>query len=225
MARQLDLGIPGTHGGRRRGAGRPNRSGLKGHARRPSLSGREPVHVTLRLIDGLPSLRRKDLFRALRESVRVARRRKFAVVHFSILSNHLHFIIEPRTSGELAKEMQSLAISFSRRLNGVLGRKGRVFRERYHLEILGTPTQVRNALAYVLSNESRHRGVPAARPEIRIDPFSSAQAFRRWGRLFRGRPRLTLSNWSEDVIENWLDEILTPARTWLLARGWERAAA
>ncbi len=41
-------------------------------------------------------------------------------------------------------------------MNQVLGRKGAVFTHRYHATALTTPTQTRNALAYVLNNWRRH---------------------------------------------------------------------
>jgi hypothetical protein len=38
----------------------------------------------------------------------------------------------------------------------VLGRKGKVFADRYHMRILKTPTEVKNALRYVLDNRWKH---------------------------------------------------------------------
>ena len=51
-ATQLELPLKKTHGGRRKGAGRPNRSGLRAHVRRPKLDLRHPIHVTLKLTQG-----------------------------------------------------------------------------------------------------------------------------------------------------------------------------
>lgn len=207
------------HGGRRKGAGRPNRSGLQAHVRRPRLNPRHPIHVTLRLNDGLPSLRKKEIFKILRLAVQKARSQGLAVAHFAILSNHIHLIVETEKT-LLSPVFQSFGISFSKRFNSHLKRSGAVFRERYHLHVLKTPTEVRRALAYVLTNEGKHHG---RKQTVRIDPFSSAFAFSEWKALL-GRVDFQFSNWSEDWIENWYDEILTPPHTWLLTRGWKKAA-
>ena len=68
--------------------------------------------------------------------------------------------------------MKSLAARFARAVNRALGRSGRVLADRYHLRVLRSPREVRNALAYVLLNARRHlakrlpRGAaePAQRP-------------------------------------------------------------
>jgi REP element-mobilizing transposase RayT len=233
-ARQLSLLFKQTHGGRRIGAGRRNRSGLQAHVRRPCLNRREPVHVTLKLREDLPSLHRKDVFRCLRGAVRKARTKGFSVTHFAILSNHIHLILEPN-SADLGRVFQSLCISFAKRLNEKLGRKGAVFKERYHVHVLRTPAETRNALSYVLTNEARHRErgtrvnpemrnrVKASEWNVRIDPFSSAFAFRDWKKLLGASVNFEFSSWSEDWIEAWYDEILAPARTWLLKQGWLQA--
>jgi hypothetical protein len=87
-AGQCELGLK-FRGGKRRGAGRKNRSGLRAHTARPRLSGAEPVHVTLKILEGLPSLRRKDIYRALRAAVRRARLKGLRLVHFNLLSNRV----------------------------------------------------------------------------------------------------------------------------------------
>src|SRR5262245_36116793 len=64
-----------TRGGRRAGAGRKPKGARAGvsHGRRPELTRRRPVHVTLRLVNGLPSLRQTTLARLLFEAFSVAR--------------------------------------------------------------------------------------------------------------------------------------------------------
>lgn len=227
MSQQLALRFksPGRaklkHGGRRKGAGRPNRSGKQGHTRRPALNPGHPVHVTLRLRDGLPSLRRKDVFKVLRESVAVARLAGFGVVHFAILSNHLHFLIEPKARRAFFRAMQSLEISFTRRFNGLAGRNGTAFADRYDLRVLDSPTRVRNALAYVLANESKHRGDRV--PSMFVSPFSSALVFDDGQRLL-GRHRLFRdTRWPLEEVRAWIGEIACPPETWLLRVGWRRA--
>ena len=76
---------------------------------------------------------------------------------------------------------------------------------RYHDHVLRSPTETRNALAYVLENARRH-GVwlPAGRP----DPYSSGQFFTGWSN-YRGTSALPV----------WLAAPIT----WLLRSGWTRA--
>ena len=96
--------------------------------------------------------------------------------------------------------MQGLGVRIAKALNRVMGRKGTVFEDHYHARILRSPTQVANALAYVLMNFVRHSPDEGQRFADRRDPFSLA--WREWGR----------------------DPPVVPARTWLLTVGWRRAA-
>jgi hypothetical protein len=53
-----------------------------------------------------------------------------------------------------------------------------VFADRYHAEILRTPRQTRNALAYVINNWRRHgESQLKLATGWRVDPFSSAPSF------------------------------------------------
>ena len=57
---QLSLSARGRHGGYRANAGRPKgrSSHYVPHVRRPKLTKHHAVHVTIKLVDGLPNLRR-----------------------------------------------------------------------------------------------------------------------------------------------------------------------
>ncbi len=211
------------HGGLRPGAGRPNLSGLQAHVRRARFSGRCPAHVTIRLRDGLPSLRSRAIFPSVKEAIRTARRKGLAVAHFAILSNHVHLLVEPPKGIALGRQIQSFEIALARRLNRLAGDAGPAFRERYHVRELRTPGETRNALAYVLTNAARHAG--QGRFGVRFDPFSSILALERPSLLLGGRPRLAVTGWSEDSVRTWLEKALSQPRTWLLRKGWERARA
>src|SRR5579885_1177551 len=173
MPKQLNLPIRPRfrHGGARPGAGRPRTSSFQPHARREAFAARHPLHVTVRIRDGLPNLRGKEAFRELKEAIKRARKRGLAIAHFAILSNHLHLVLEARSREELTLQMQSLGISLAKRLNRKLGRKGAVLRERYHIHVLKTPREVKHALNYVLANAYKHAG---SRGRIALDAFSSA---------------------------------------------------
>src|SRR5262249_38895435 len=140
-----------------------------------------PLHVTLRLIAGLPSLRSKRPFRVVRKALGEPRAGGASVVHYSVQSNHLHLIVEARDSRGLTRRVQALAIRLARRLNRLVERSGAVFADRYHARALKTPLEVRRALVYVLNNYRRHADAHGPRlPLSFLDPCSSAAWFDGW---------------------------------------------
>jgi putative transposase len=160
-----------TWGGARAGAGRPPKGKSAGvsHLRRPSLSHRHPLHVTLRLTSGVPSLRKQALFLVVRSALaRGQERFGFRLVHFSVQSNHLHLIAEAADRRALSRGVQGLSVRVARAVNSRLQRKGRLFADRYHARALTTPRTVRYALRYVLLNARKHQHASgtkqAARP-------------------------------------------------------------
>ena len=165
-------------GGARRGAGRkPNRKrAMVSHAKREVLRGHHPVHVTMKLRAGLPSLRRPDELECLREIFRIGGdRRGMQITHFSVQSNHIHLIIEATHTQSLSRGMQGLAVRMAKKLNRLWNRRGSVFADRFHAHVLYTPRAVRHALAYVLHNARKH-GIAV----IGIDGYSSGAAFDGW---------------------------------------------
>jgi hypothetical protein len=59
--------------------------------------------------------------------------------------------------------MKAIGARLALAVNRVAGRAGRVFTQRYHLQLLPTPRQVRNALRYVLLNARHHAARAAAK--------------------------------------------------------------
>ena len=74
----------------------------------------------------------------------------------------------------LARGIQGLAIRMAKGLNGVMQRRGPVFRERYHAHVLRSPTEVARAVAYVLGNYFRHASWGERIGRAEVDPYSSA---------------------------------------------------
>jgi putative transposase len=64
------------------------------------------------------------------------------LIEFSILSNHLHFLVEADSSRSLARGMKGLSVRVARSLNRDSGRTGRVFVDHYHLHLLRGPTEL-----------------------------------------------------------------------------------
>jgi len=214
---QLDLlRRPIGRGGWRPGAGRPR--GCKvSHGRRKRFAARFPLHVTLRVMADVPSLRRHGALRIIQRAIeRFGRRADFRIVEYSVIGNHVHLIVEASGAEALARGMHRLEVSLARRLNRYFGRRGVFFAERYHARALKTPREVRNALRYVLSNYRQHeaqRGEGLARDWI--DPFSSAYWFDGWREPVRLR----------EARQRELLDVPCPtaaATVWLLTTGWRR---
>src|SRR5512138_214261 len=104
---QLPLWKP--RGGKRRGAGRKPEGPRAGspHKARPELNARHPVHVVLRTVAAVRSLRRRHTYQAIRwATLTTARREDFRIVHLSIQRTHLHLLVEADGKAALALGMQ-----------------------------------------------------------------------------------------------------------------------
>ncbi len=136
-------------GGLRENAGR-KRSADSGmpHASRESFSSTRPIHVTIRLLPDLLSLRTKRLVQALEGTFASGcERSSFRLVHYALLGNHAHLIVEAHDQHALGRGMMAIGSRLALAVNRVMGRKkGRVVADRYHARLLGTPREVRNAL-------------------------------------------------------------------------------
>ncbi len=208
------------------------------------------MQLTLRLRRGLPSLREQVLYRAIEHAIGATGRSPtgLRIVHFSVQSNHLHFLVEAPGRDALCRGAKGLAIRLARAINALLGIAGRVWGDRYHVQELESPRQVRNALVYVLLNWKKH--VRGARG---VDPCSSGAAFDGWrptasggtasggtasggtawgagrtlsagtavgGSFDAPRPPRTSSNLSHVAAHG--PPLVHRPRTWLLSAGWRR---
>jgi REP element-mobilizing transposase RayT len=217
----LKLPTPKRWGGRRDGAGRkPGQNPRLRHRSREKFSRVLPAHVTLRLQPGLVSLRTVKLVREVASTFAAGcERSDFRLVHFSLQGNHAHLIIEARDRDALGRGMMALGSRLARAVNRVMGRHGRVLADRYHVRLLPTPREVRNALRYVLLN-ARHHAAGTARKAARtvgvlLDPASSA----RW---FDGWKRTAPSTFGPAAAATRDRPPVARARTWLLTVGWRR---
>ncbi|MBA3539169.1 MAG: transposase [Deltaproteobacteria bacterium] len=168
------------------------------------------------------SLRKRHLYKALREATATALRGTFRIVHFSIQATHVHAIVEADNRMALARGMQGFQISAARHINAAISKRtgvkrvGKVFADRYHARVLKTPRKVRNAVAYVLNNWRHHNEDRATFARgWKIDPYSSGSQFGGWKELEESAflfPRRE----TYDPLHVWLP------KTWLLKTGWRR---
>jgi REP element-mobilizing transposase RayT len=225
MSKQLELKGCAGHGGKRRGAGRPNLSGTVAHMKREQVNFKIPTHITYRLRPVFPNIRRPVVVSTLKRCCERAKRFGFHVVHYSIQSNHLHLICEARDNEALARGLQSFASSFAKAIKRLMegwkdvGRriKGSLFHGRYHLRTIKTPTQMKNTLRYVLLNESHHTGIIEY-----MDRFSSAKVFVHWRRLLGRQVSPVIAREMRNRPQDPAIAGLSPPRSWLAREGWMR---
>jgi REP element-mobilizing transposase RayT len=165
--------------------------------------------VTLRVREEIPSLRSVRIVKELERSFSVAcERGEFRLAHYSLQGNHAHLVVEAKDRDALGRGMKALGSRLARAVNRVFQRSGPVLADRYHVRVLRTPREVRNALAYVLLNARRHaaRGGRTLSRALRIDPASSGRWFDGWKGASAGSP--------PDL------PAVARSRTWLLSKGW-----
>ncbi len=217
-----------TWGGKRAGAGRKPRprADRPPHRRvrkRPPVTAREPVHVVIRVVGEVGRLRRRKAYQAIRRALLTALvRGLIRVVHVSIQGRHIHLLVEADDERCLARGMQGLQVSAARHLNAAVAierglprpRRGQVFTDRYHAEIIDSPRRARHCLGYVLNNWRRHREDVAgpAQRNAALDPYSSGIAFDGW------RDHAAPFAWPAEYQPL---PVAVP-RSWLLIDGWRR---
>ena len=168
-----------------------------------------PVHVTVRAVAAAPGLRSERIFGALRALFARASAKGFRLVQFSVQYNHMHLIVEADDGIALGRGVQRLLSRAAMIVNALARRAGRLWRDRHHREPLTTPSQVRNALVYVLFNDRKHDATPL----VAFDTRSSAIWFDGYvegegasaGALERAGPSPTARPW-----------------TWLARKGWRK---
>ena len=206
MARALQMSLPAprTHGGARRGAGRkctPGRRCGVPHRSRGFHVAAHPVHVTLRA--AIRCLRATPAFPGVVRALRCASRESFRILEFSVQRDHVHLVVEADHSAALSSGLRGVAIRIARAVNRALGRRGRVWSDRYHARPLTTPRAVRHALVYVLMNFRKHLGTGPG-----IDRCSSGPWFTGWK-----LPAAARAIGPPPVVT---------ARSWLARVGWRR---
>jgi putative transposase len=172
MERQKEFVFP-TWGGKREGAGRKPKGERAGvtHLKRPVLAARFPVHVTWRMEKGVWNLRTRRCFSVLQRAMYAgAARFGFRLVHYAVMGNHVHLMVEAPDRVALGRAMKGLGVRVAKGLNRVMGRLGKVLGDRFHGRILRTPTEVNRVRVYLLTNAEKHFA------EREPDPYCSRVA-------------------------------------------------
>lgn len=203
--RQLKLNLnKGRHGGRRSGSGR-KRIYSKGvaHRIRETVSSRTPCHVNFKY---KCHIKNKDCLKLLKRAIANSRAYGLRIIHFSLQHNHIHIITEPTNNEILTRGMRSLTITFAKGLN-----QGKVQIERYHLHVLRTLREAKNAVHYVLFNKQKHEKGTCSK----IDEYCSLWAVSKWNELVKAYAK----TWNKTLVmgknEYWKQD--TP-HTYLLKR-------
>ena len=171
----------------------------------------------MRAVADVRCLRAQVYFGIVRSMIARAQRADFRVVHFSVQGSHIHLICEADDGRALGRGMQFLSSMIARGVNFTRGRRGSMWRERYHRRDLTSPRQVRNALRYVLMNHDKH-GPQDSHTGPALDPCSSALWFDGWAR--EAEPALA----ALAAHVRWRPPVVSPTG-WLLREGWRRAGA
>ncbi|HEY0476991.1 MAG TPA: transposase [Kofleriaceae bacterium] len=214
-------------GGKRRGAGRPPKGTRAGspHKERPYLNARYPVHVVLRTVGAVGNLRRRCVYQAIREAtITTARREDFRIIQLSIQRTHIHLLVEAESKRALSSGMQGFQISAAKQLNAAISkgtpgprRRGPVFPDRYHAEIITSPRQARHALSYIMNNFRKHQeDRQAPMSSWAIDWFSSAVTFPGWAE-YGDEPFFWRGPETYDPL------VVYQPKTWLLREGWKKS--
>jgi REP element-mobilizing transposase RayT len=225
---QQELDLRRDKNGQKRGGARAN-AGRRPAGARPGVAHRSravlragvPVHVTLRVRREAAGLRRRKQYQAIRAVMRrTGHKADFRIVHYSVQGNHFHLICEATDKRLLARGVQGFSSLVARRINQMMGRTGTFFSDRYHVHALTTPTEVRNALCYVLNNWRKHRE-HVNHPRWTLDPFSSADLFEGWRGWHGERHAGAIKR------PGWMDSDerspVAQATCWLLTTGWRKA--
>jgi REP element-mobilizing transposase RayT len=186
------------------------------HRQRECIVARLPVHVTIRVRRGIPTLRQPRFVRRFRSFLsEVCVRHGFRVVHYSIQCDHVHLLIEAHSNHSIACGMKSVGARLGKLANRLFQRSGKVLDGRYHSRPLRTPLEVHRALRYVLLNHLHH-AAQRRRPKHLSDRLRAQPDPASSGRWFDGWQTVITPPNADDTRE------VAPARTWLLHTGWRR---
>jgi REP element-mobilizing transposase RayT len=152
---------------------------MQSHLARPQFARRLPQHVTIRMLPSVWSLRSQGCFAVLQRAMwrGSVKELGFRLVHYAVMGNHIHLLVEANGKEALSRGMQGLNIRIAKALNRLMGRRGRVLSDHYHARILRSPSQTMRARTYLLRNAEKHYGWRGPDPFASTVPLREPQTF------------------------------------------------
>ena len=216
VIKQLQLNIKARGRPLEKGDTGRTSSGKIAHIPRPDLNSKTPAHINIKVRKDIPNLRRKSIYKMLKIGVKKARIKGLKVIHFALVSNHLHLIIEADGNKELAQGMRSFLISFAMNINNSLKRRGSLFVDRYNMEVIKVPRRMHYLLSYVFKNNSKHQ-----KRKFVTDPYSSVITFNEQEVLFGKKVPSPFDPETKKKLKRFLGSFLSPPESWLATTGWK----
>lgn len=187
----------------RRKVGRPRKEiSFVRHSARERVDASRPMLVTMKLRENQRNLRTKYAFNEFRKAAEAAKAFGLRIVEFSVLSNHIHLLVETDSNKHLERGMKSLTIRLAKNLKVK-------FKERFHLRLVKTARQLKNTILYVLTNAAKHY-----HRRFAFDWFSSLPAHEDLTRWKIQRPQFI---WYQKphAHQSFYESILSRARSFL----------
>jgi REP element-mobilizing transposase RayT len=141
------------------------------HRTRPQFQGRFPLHVTLRIRRDVKAMRTQHCFKSIERAFWAGGNRYgLRLVHFAVMNDHIHMMVEAEGKESLSKGMHALNIRVARAVNRVQQRRGNVLADHYHADVLRSPSHVARVRSYLLNNAAKHYAL------VGEDPFAPPMA-------------------------------------------------
>jgi putative transposase len=124
------------------------------HRSREGVAAGVPCHATIKVRKKIPSLRTPAVRRVIEETFRASEGKVpgFTLRQYVFQEDHMHLIVEADDADALRRGMGSLTARFGLGVNRALKRKGPVLEDRYHLDVLSSRSDAREAFAFMRSD-------------------------------------------------------------------------
>lgn len=124
------------------------------------------------------------------------------IICFCLMSNHIHFVLEEKSEGNISIFMHKVLTSFSKYTNLKYERRGHVFESKFHAKYLEDNRYLLRASSYVHLNP---KDISQWNKKEHLFKWSSFQDYvveNRWGNLLSMEPLLSqFENSKEDYFE------------------------
>ena len=158
------------------------------HRTRPQFKSRFPLHVTLRIRRDVRAMRTQHCFKAMERAFWTGGNKYgLRLVHFAVMNDHIHMMVEAEGKESLSKAMHALNIRIARAVNRAQQRRGNVLADHYHADILRSPTHVVRVRTYLLTNAAKHYNLVGADPFAPVTALYEPQTWLLNNCLGRGR--------------------------------------